>query len=93
MRKPFALVTILSAMTLALVGCGTTSVPSQSASPTLASNAAGCANDTTKTSTGAVELTDDFGRNVRLDKPAERVAVLEWQQIEDVLTPVSYTHL
>lgn len=86
MRKPFALVTILSAMTLALVGCGTTSVPSQSASPTLASNAAGCANDTTKTSTGAVELTDDFGRTVRLDKPAERVAVLEWQQIEDVLT-------
>ena len=31
-------------------------------------------------------LTDAFGRTVELDQPAERVAVLEWQQIEDVLT-------
>ena len=33
-----------------------------------------------------MSLTDAFGRTVELTKPAERVAVLEWQQIEDVLT-------
>ena len=40
-----------------------------------------------------MSLTDSYGRTVELDKPAERVAVLEWQQIEDVLslclTPVA----
>ena len=46
----------------------------------------GCADDTTTTATGPVSLTDAFGRTVELTKPAERVAVLEWQQIEDVLT-------
>jgi ABC-type Fe3+-hydroxamate transport system substrate-binding protein len=38
------------------------------------------------TSTGPVSLTDSFGRSVELAAPAERVAVLEWQQVEDVLT-------
>ncbi len=47
---------------------------------------ADCAADTTTTSTGPVSLTDAFGRTVELTKPAERVAVLEWQQVEDVLT-------
>lgn len=86
MRKPFTLAAMFSAMTIVLAGCGTTSAPSQSEGQTLSSNAAGCDSDTTKTSTGAVELTDDFGRTVHLDEPAQRVAVLEWQQIEDVLT-------
>ena len=36
--------------------------------------------------TGPVTLTDSYGRTVELDQPAERVAVLEWQQVEDVLT-------
>ena len=45
-----------------------------------------CVGDTTTTSTGPVSLTDAFGRSVELAKPAERVAVLEWQQIEDALT-------
>jgi iron complex transport system substrate-binding protein len=36
--------------------------------------------------TGAIELTDAFGRTVELDGPAERVAVLEWQMVEDVLS-------
>lgn len=45
-----------------------------------------CSADTTATSTGPVTLTDAFGRTVELAKPAERVAVLEWQQVEDVLT-------
>ena len=86
MRKLFTLTSMLSVMTIVLTGCGTTSVPSQPEGQTLTSNAAGCETDTTKTSTGAVEITDDFGRTVHLDSPAQRVAVLEWQQIEDVLT-------
>jgi ferric hydroxamate transport system substrate-binding protein len=45
-----------------------------------------CADDTTTTSTGPVSMTDGVGRTVTLDKPATRVAVLEWQQIEDALT-------
>jgi iron complex transport system substrate-binding protein len=38
-------------------------------------------------------MTDSLGREIELDAPAERVAVLEWQQVEDVLslcvTPVA----
>ena len=53
----------------------------------------GCDEDDTATSTEPVTLTDSFGRTVELDAPAERVAVLEWQQVEDVLslcvTPVA----
>jgi iron complex transport system substrate-binding protein len=53
----------------------------------------GCDEDDTATATGPVSLTDSFGRTVELDAPAERVAVLEWQQVEDVLslclTPVA----
>lgn len=52
-----------------------------------------CAADTTTTATGPVTLTDSFGRTVELAQPAQRVAVLEWQQVEDVLslcvTPVA----
>lgn len=53
----------------------------------------GCDDDDTETSTEPVSLTDSFGRTVELDQPAQRVAVLEWQQVEDVLslclTPVA----
>lgn len=53
----------------------------------------GCDEDDTATATGPVSLTDSFGRTVELDAPAQRVAVLEWQQVEDVLslclTPVA----
>ena len=45
-----------------------------------------CAADTTTTATGPVTLTDAFGRTVELAGPAQRVAVLEWQQVEDVLS-------
>lgn len=47
---------------------------------------AGCSDDAGPTSTDPITLTDSFGRTVELDGPAERVAVLEWQQVEDVLT-------
>jgi iron complex transport system substrate-binding protein len=69
---------------LALAGCGTTD-PGAAASSAPSEAASGdCADVTTET--GAVSLTDSFGRTVELDKPAERVAVLEWQQTEDLLT-------
>ena len=87
-KKPRAALAGAAALALALTGCGTTqSAPAADASGAAAtSTSEGCADDTTTTSTGPVELTDAFGRTVTLDQPAERVAVLEWQQIEDVLT-------
>ncbi|WP_141014185.1 iron-siderophore ABC transporter substrate-binding protein [Nocardioides sambongensis] len=79
-------------LALLLVACGTTETDADSEAP-VANDSADCADDETTTSTDAVSLTDSFGRSVELDKPAERVAVLEWQQTEDVLslclTPVA----
>ena len=75
----------LAIASLALTGCGTTTVDAANgavAAPTSES----CAADTTTTSTGPVSFTDGVGRQIELDKPAERIAVLEWQQIEDTLT-------
>ncbi|WP_309064855.1 iron-siderophore ABC transporter substrate-binding protein [Microbacterium sp.] len=95
MNKPFAALAALGALTLALTACGTTQTGTKAAADTNSTSATGigCADDTTKTSTGPVELTDAFGRTVTLDEPASKVAVLEWQQIEDVLslclTPVA----
>jgi iron complex transport system substrate-binding protein len=84
MRKPSPS-SLLAASTVALAGCGTTSVaaPTGSAAPAASAE---CATDATTTSTGPVSVTDALGRTVKLDKPAERVAVLEWQQVEDALT-------
>ena len=45
-----------------------------------------CADDTTATSTDAGLLQGRRRPQVELDKPAERIAVLEWQQVEDALT-------
>ncbi|MFH8973827.1 iron-siderophore ABC transporter substrate-binding protein [Streptomyces sp. NPDC017890] len=73
---------------LLATACGTTDVDkteaggSASASPASKS----CAEDTTATSTKPVSFKDGVGRQVKLDKPAERIAVLEWQQVEDALT-------
>ncbi|MGY5764206.1 iron-siderophore ABC transporter substrate-binding protein [Brachybacterium sp. DNPG3] len=92
-RRARAGVTALAALTAlaasaALAACGTTEVDETAASGTAAADAisASCAEDTTTTSTDPVTLTDDLGRTVTLEKPAERVAVLEWQQTEDLLT-------
>lgn len=85
-RRPLAALAATLAA-LALAACGTTAVPETSAAP--ASGAAvseDCAQDTSEISTGPVTLTDDAGRTVELEEPAERVAVLEWQQTEDLLT-------
>ncbi len=76
------------ALALATTACGTTDV--SSATGAKASSAApaskDCAGDTPATSTKPVTLTDSLGRKVKLDKPAKRIAVLEWQQVEDALT-------
>ncbi|KAB1647206.1 iron-siderophore ABC transporter substrate-binding protein [Pseudoclavibacter sp. CFCC 14310] len=74
----------LIAVSLTAAGCGTTTVDQSDAAASPASQS--CADDTTTTSTGPVDLTDGVGRQVHLDKPAERVAVLEWQQTEDLLS-------
>jgi ferric hydroxamate transport system substrate-binding protein len=80
------------AAALVLTACGT-SAPDEAASAPAANDSADCADDTTETTTGPVSLTDSFDRRVELDRPAERVAVLEWQQTEDLLslcvTPVA----
>jgi iron complex transport system substrate-binding protein len=94
--------TILGSALLALLAaCGTTQPASSgttSAAEVTSSGSASaaaeeastgrssCADDATTTSTAPVTLTDAFGRTVELAEPAERVAVLEWQQIEGVLT-------
>ncbi|MDN3482635.1 iron-siderophore ABC transporter substrate-binding protein [Arthrobacter sp. APC 3897] len=74
----------LAVAALALSACGTTEV--SEAADVASATSESCAADTTTTSTGAVSMTDGVGRTVELDKPAERIAVLEWQQIEDALT-------
>ncbi|MDQ0643904.1 ABC transporter substrate-binding protein [Microbacterium murale] len=85
-KTQIATLASISILALALSGCGTTEVaPQDSAAPESVASE-DCAADETSTSADPVTLTDDFGRTVELDKPAERVAVLEWQQIEDTLT-------
>ncbi|WP_305785546.1 iron-siderophore ABC transporter substrate-binding protein [Symbioplanes lichenis] len=77
----------------ALTACGTTDVEEPAAGGPSAPASQNCADDTTTTATGPVSLTDGLGRKVDLPKPAQRVAVLEWQQTEDLLslciTPVA----
>ncbi|MFJ8981302.1 iron-siderophore ABC transporter substrate-binding protein [Streptomyces sp. NPDC102282] len=73
---------------LTATACGTTDVdkaaPGNSAAAAPASKS--CADDTTTTSTKPVSFKDGVGRQVKLDRPAQRIAVLEWQQVEDALT-------
>ncbi|GAA2301121.1 iron-siderophore ABC transporter substrate-binding protein [Streptomyces kunmingensis] len=75
---------------LAATACGTTDVDKATAGGSAGASASpaskDCAADTTATSTKPVSFKDGVGRTVKLDKPAERIAVLEWQQVEDALT-------
>lgn len=71
---------------LAATACGTTSVDKAEAGGSASPSSKSCAGDTTTTSKKPVSFKDGVGRQVTLDKPAERIAVLEWQQIEDALT-------
>lgn len=74
------------AVALSAAACGTTTVEEPAATTAAGGTSEACAQDTTATSTGPVSLTDGVGRTVELEKPASRVVVLEWQQIEDALT-------
>ncbi|MDR2256786.1 MAG: iron-siderophore ABC transporter substrate-binding protein [Arthrobacter sp.] len=85
-RAPRLLAAALGVAALALTACGTTDVSTEASSAPASAESTSCAADTTKTSTDPVKLTDSLGRTVELDKPAERVVVLEWQQTEDLLT-------
>ncbi|MBD8042639.1 iron-siderophore ABC transporter substrate-binding protein [Arthrobacter sp. Sa2BUA2] len=85
LRPLAAAASMLVAAALTLSACGTTDVEEPANAATAASSEA-CAADTTTTAAGPVSLTDGVGRTVELEKPAERIAVLEWQQIEDALT-------
>lgn len=76
----------LAVAALTLTACGTTNLENAGGGKVAAASSQDCAADKTVTSTGAVSFTDGLGRQVKLDKPAERIAVLEWQQIEDALT-------
>lgn len=81
----FSALALVGVAALTLTGCGTTNAAdSDTAAPIVTSQS--CTDDTTTTSTDAVSLTDSLGRTVELDKPAERVVVLEWQQTEDLLS-------
>lgn len=86
-RRAFAALAAV-VVTTVLAACGTTEVPERAAgAPSdAAAISESCAEDATTTATGPVSLSDDYGRTVELDQPAQRVAVLEWQQTEDLLT-------
>ncbi|MFG2227910.1 iron-siderophore ABC transporter substrate-binding protein [Streptomyces sp. NPDC048644] len=73
---------------LVATACGTTDVDKAEAGSTTSASPASkdCAKDTTTTSTKPVSFKDGVGRQVKLDKPARRIAVVEWQQVEDALT-------
>jgi iron complex transport system substrate-binding protein len=72
-----ALAALAATTVLALSACG-------SSQPAADADESGA--DSGEAAAGPVTVTDAAGRTVELDAPAERVVVLEWQQIEDVLT-------
>lgn len=84
--KTRSIAAALTPLALALVACGTTEATTGTDEAPAANDSADCADDTTATSDDPVTLTDSYDRTIELDRPAERVAVLEWQQTEDVLT-------
>lgn len=101
-RRTTALTPIVG-LALALAACGQTTSTADgegeessgsaesSASAGDSGSSEGC--EDVATSEGPVSLTDSYGNEVELEQPAERVAVLEWQQTEDLLslcvTPVA----
>lgn len=80
-RSIAAALTPVAALAMAACGQTTATTEAEGPAPKASSTCEGV-----KTSTGPVSLTDSYGRKVELEKPAERVAVLEWQQTEALLT-------
>nr|MDT0658160.1 iron-siderophore ABC transporter substrate-binding protein [Micromonospora sp. DSM 115978] len=86
-RRSIAAALTSAALVPVLLGaCGTTEPDTGSEEAPPANASVDCADDTTATATGPVTVNDALGRTVELTEPAKRVAVLEWQQIEDALT-------
>lgn len=83
-RRPIAALFAVALVPL-LAACGTTT-PQAAADAPAPITSGDCAADTTSTAEDGITLTDSFGRTVELESRATRVAVLEWQQIEDLLT-------
>jgi iron complex transport system substrate-binding protein len=82
-RRALAALTAVAA-TAALAACGTTEVPEageESSADTAAAISESCAEDTTATSTDPVTLTDDLGRTVELDEPAEATGRTERAEV------------
>ena len=81
-------------VTVLLAACGTTQPAETSSTPRAASATSGGSGGTTGNDTnepsqqavGPITVKDDLGRTVTLDQPATRVVVLEWQQVEDVVS-------
>ncbi len=76
---------------LLLAACGTTQPAETSSTPkagagTDTSTGGGAKVDGSAQGADPITVKDDLGRTVTLDEPATRVVVLEWQQVEDVLT-------
>lgn len=92
MKHPRPIAAALAATLLGLTAACGSSDPEENSATTAPEATEGC-DGVEAVDNGAIELTDAFGRTVELDGPAERVVVLEWQQIEDVLslclTPVA----
>jgi ferric hydroxamate transport system substrate-binding protein len=86
MIHPFRLAATAATLAVLVSACGTTKVDEPAAGSSAAPTSQTCADDRTTTATGPVSITDGVGRKVELAKPAQRVAVLEWQQTEDLLT-------
>ncbi|WP_433833693.1 ABC transporter substrate-binding protein [Actinoplanes sp. CA-015351] len=86
MTSLIRLAALAATVAVTVTACGTTEVEEPAAGGSAAPTSQTCADDTTTTATGPVSITDGVGRTVELAKPAQRVAVLEWQQTEDLLT-------
>lgn len=84
LRRPIAAL-LAAALLPLLVACGTTTPDAALRGPERIAEG-DCADDATATAEDGITLTDSFGRTVELEARATRVAVLEWQQIEDLLT-------
>lgn len=78
-------ITGASALALTAAACGTTDSDDSAADDVPTSGAVGCDTDIA-TSTDPVSLVDGLGRKIELDRPASRVAVLEWQETEDLIS-------
>lgn len=83
-RTSVAVLLLLAA--LALTACGQTTAADTEGASAEETTAASSTCADVETSTEPVDLTDAYGRQVELDQPAQRVAVLEWQQTEDLLS-------